>query len=48
LSSSAAAGEILVSENAVTEDLNLDRLEARRLELKGKSEPVNVYVLKES
>lgn len=46
LSSSAAAGEILISENAVDSDLNIEHLETRRLELKGKSQPVNVYAMK--
>ena len=47
LSSSAAAGEILISENALASDLNLEPLETRRLELKGKSQPVKVYVLRD-
>jgi adenylate cyclase len=47
LSSNAAAGEILISENAVDSDLKTEHLETRRLELKGKSQPVNVYVLKD-
>ena len=45
LSSSAATGEILISEQAYTSDMNLERLERRQLTLKGKSEPVNVYVM---
>ena len=46
LSSSAAAGEILISEAAYPEDSSLDKLERRQLTLKGKSKPINVYVLK--
>lgn len=46
LSSSAATGEILISEDAYTPELNLEGLEKRQLTLKGKSNPVNVYVLK--
>lgn len=45
LSSSAAAGEILVSENVIVPELNPDQLETRQLQLKGKSQPVRVYVL---
>jgi adenylate cyclase len=47
LSSAAAAGEILISQNAYAPDMNLEHLEQRQLELKGKSQPVGVYVLKE-
>ena len=46
LSSSAAIGEILISEEAYVFDMNLERLERRQLMLKGKSEPINVYVMK--
>jgi adenylate cyclase len=46
LSSNAAVGEILISENAMIPELNSDQLEKRSLQLKGKSQPVNVYVLK--
>ena len=46
LSSSAAIGEILISEAACVPDLNLEGLETRELTLKGKIEPVNVYVMK--
>jgi adenylate cyclase len=46
LSSSAAAGEILISENALVTGLDGTELESRTLQLKGKSEPVRVYVLK--
>ena len=48
LSSEAGIGEILVSEETMRH-LELDRttLEKRDLALKGKSEPVSVYVLKE-
>lgn len=46
LSSSAAPGEILISESTSgAAGLNIELLEKRRLELKGKSEPVTVYVL---
>jgi adenylate cyclase len=45
LSSSAGAGEILISENALTDSLDLAKLETRLLELKGKSQPVKVFVL---
>jgi adenylate cyclase len=48
LSSSAATGEILISEDAFVPDTNLDGLEKRQLTLKGKSLPVNVYVMKVS
>jgi adenylate cyclase len=47
LSSNAAAGEILISENAIVSELNPGQLEMRRLELKGKTQPVNVYVLRD-
>ncbi len=46
LSSSAEAGEILIS--AATSEaarLDVDQLEGRQLDLKGKSEPVSVYAL---
>jgi adenylate cyclase len=46
LSSNAAAGEILVSESAVIPQLNLKELEMRTLQLKGKSQPVKVFVLR--
>ena len=47
LASRAGAGEALISEVAYTADgLNLGNLEQRQLELKGKSEPVSVRVLK--
>jgi class 3 adenylate cyclase len=47
LSSNAAAGEILISESAFIPEMNLKQLETRQLELKGKSQPVTVYVLKD-
>jgi len=47
LASNAAAGEIFISEHAVDAESNVQGLETRRLELKGKSQPVNVYVLKD-
>jgi adenylate cyclase len=46
LSSSAAIGEILISEDAYVRDMELDKLEKRQLALKGKSQSVNVYVMK--
>jgi len=47
LSSKAAAGEILISEDSVKfGDLKVDGLESRTLELKGVSEPTSVWVLK--
>jgi len=47
LASGAAAGEILISEaSASASGLNLDRLEHRQLELKGKSEPFDVRVMR--
>ena len=45
LSSSARAGEILISENALIAGLDPAQLETRLLELKGKSQPVKVFVL---
>jgi len=47
LSSAAAAGEILISQDAYAAGMDLEHLEQRRLELKGKRQPVTVYVLKE-
>ena len=47
LASTAAGGEVLISEAAYqAASADLGPLEMRALELKGKSEPVNVYVLK--
>ena len=46
LSSNAAAGEILISDDAYVPDMNLENLEKRQLSLKGKSNTVNVYVMK--
>ena len=47
LASHAGAGEALVSEAAyIAAGLNLGNLEQRQLELKGKSEPVSVRVLR--
>lgn len=47
LSSTAAAGEILISEDSVKSgNLDVEGLENRTLELKGVSEPVSVRVLK--
>jgi len=46
LASQAAAGEIIVSEDAcAAAQLDITNLEQRRLSLKGRSEPVNVRVL---
>ena len=46
LSSSAEAGEILVSQSASeAAGLNVDQLEGRLLDLKRKTEPVSVYSL---
>jgi adenylate cyclase len=47
LSSSAKAGEILISENAMIPRLEPGKLETRILELKGKSQAVKVFVLNE-
>ena len=47
LSSAAAAGEILITSDAVSEALDIERLEHRELSLKGKSQTVGVYVLRE-
>lgn len=47
LSSKAAAGEILISEDSVRfGNLDVERMESRSLELKGVSQPVSVRVLK--
>ncbi len=46
LSSTAKAGEILISRDAATPELDEEHLETRELELKGKSQKVSVYVLK--
>ncbi len=46
LSSAAAQGEILISEDACAAvGLNLEHLEKRQLDLKGKSQPVSVRVM---
>jgi adenylate cyclase len=46
LSTRARQGEILISEAAYTAaGMNLGQLETRRLELKGKSQPILVYIL---
>lgn len=46
LSSAAAQGEILISEDAyAAAGLNLEHLEKRQLDLKGKSQPVSVRVV---
>jgi adenylate cyclase len=45
LSSSAKAGEVLVSESGMIPALDSTTLESRLLELKGKSQPVKVFVL---
>jgi class 3 adenylate cyclase len=47
LASEAGPGEILISEAAFSAaHLNLGNLERRQMELKGRSEPISVYVLK--
>jgi adenylate cyclase len=47
LASEAGPGEILISEAAYTAaNLHLGNLERRLMELKGKSEPISVYVLR--
>jgi adenylate cyclase len=49
LASKAASGEVLISDAAYTSaGLDLGCLEQRQLELKGKSEPINVRVLQVS
>lgn len=48
LSSSARTGEILVSEAAMISEIDSAKLETRLLELKGKSQPVKVFVLHEN
>ncbi len=46
LASKAAAGEIVLSESTVHKaDLDTSGLEKRTLELKGKSQPVDVWVM---
>src|SRR5215211_4553437 len=45
LSSSAASGEILISDDAYVPDMKLETLETRQLTLKGKSQPLRVYVM---
>lgn len=47
LSSSARAGEILVSESGMIPILDSTKLESRLLDLKGKTRPVKVFVLDE-
>ena len=47
LASNAAAGEVLLSESTVQKaGLDTANLEQRTLELKGKSEPMDVWVLR--
>lgn len=47
LASNAGAGEILISEASCSAaNLSVDGLEHRQLELKGKSEPIDVHVLR--
>jgi class 3 adenylate cyclase len=46
LSSAARAGEILISEDAFRQAQLSEALEQRSLELRGKSQPIKVYVLK--
>jgi adenylate cyclase len=46
LASEAGAGEILISDNSCSASrLDLENLEHRQLELKGRSEPIGVHVL---
>jgi class 3 adenylate cyclase len=47
LSSTAATGEILISREEAALVFDTQHLEIRELELKGKSQPVSVYVLKQ-
>ena len=47
LASNAKQGEVLISDSAYQKlDMNLGELEKRSLELKGKNQPVTVYVLR--
>jgi adenylate cyclase len=47
LATEARTGEILISEAAYSAaNINIENLDARQLELKGKREPVNVHVLR--
>jgi adenylate cyclase len=47
LASQARAGEILISDTSYTASkLNLENLQHRQMELKGKSEPISVHVLR--
>jgi adenylate cyclase len=46
LSSSAATGEILISDDAYVRDMKLESLEKRQVALKGKSQAFNVFVMK--
>jgi adenylate cyclase len=47
LASEAGTGEILISESAYTAaNIQFGNLEHRQLDLKGKSEPIGVYVLR--
>ena len=48
LSSSAATGEILISDDAYVRGMKLANLEQRQLTLKGKSQPLSVHVMKAS
>jgi adenylate cyclase len=48
LGSQAAVGEILISERTASEaDVDTSNLEKRTLELKGKREPMDVWVMRE-
>lgn len=44
LASSAGAGELLISQDALAGSFDIDPTEIRQLELKGKSQPVTVHV----
>ena len=46
LSSSAATGEILISDEAYVREMKLENLEKRQLALKGKTGAFNVFVMK--
>jgi adenylate cyclase len=47
LASQAGTGEILISDAAFTAaDLNLENLEHQQLEIKGKNEPIGIWVLR--
>jgi adenylate cyclase len=47
LSSAARTGEILISQSAYIPGMKLEAMEQRQLELKGKSQPIGVYILQD-